>query len=153
MTEKEEVSKQKTKSLNAKFHGLKQDMGQIKEDQRCIRDEQRKIRERLEDVRRQCDEVRLESEAIAKQSAFNRIRLVVMFQIIKAREDGDFDKAALLCRFLNSISDRTNHLFGSGKKKKIAFSFGVVRFKANKQQVIVRLEQHHTIEISNAENF
>ncbi|MBA0783427.1 hypothetical protein Gotri_001142, partial [Gossypium trilobum] len=82
-------------------------MGQIKEDQRCIRDEQRKIRGRLEDVRRQCDEVRLESEAIVKQSAFNRIRLVVMFQIIKAREDGDFDKVALLCRSLNSMSDRT----------------------------------------------
>ncbi|TYG37623.1 hypothetical protein ES288_D13G156200v1 [Gossypium darwinii] len=108
MTKKEEVSKRKTKSLNAKFRGLKQNMGQIKEDQRCIRDEQRKIRGRLEDVRRQCDEVRLENSAC------------VMFQIIKAREDGDFDKAALLCRFLNSMSDRTNHLFGSGKKKKVS---------------------------------
>nr|KJB81409.1 hypothetical protein B456_013G144000 [Gossypium raimondii] len=108
MSKKKETWKPKTKSFKATVHRIKLDMGKIKEDQRCIRDEQRDIRERFEDVNRQCDALRLETEAIVKQSALNRIRLVIMLNILEARQVGDFDKVALLTCFLNSVSNRRN---------------------------------------------
>lgn len=103
---KKETCKPKPKGFKARVNRIKQDMGKIREDQRCVRDRQRNIRERFEDVNRQCDELRLETEVIVKQSAFNRIRLVLMLNILEARQVGDFDKAALLTRFLSSVSDR-----------------------------------------------
>ncbi|KAK8542535.1 hypothetical protein V6N13_136892 [Hibiscus sabdariffa] len=103
--EKEKALKPKTKSLKRRVHGIKAEMGRIREDQRRIREEQRSIGERFGDVKRQCDELRLETETILKQSALNRIRLGIMFSILRARQDGDFDQAAAFTAFLSSISD------------------------------------------------
>ncbi|KAK8545832.1 hypothetical protein V6N13_067094 [Hibiscus sabdariffa] len=103
--EEKKASKPRMKSLKTRVQRIKADMGKIREDQRCIREEQRDIGERFGDVKRQCHELRLETEMIVKQSAFNRIRLGLMFNILRARQDGDFDKATAFTGFLSSISD------------------------------------------------
>ncbi|KAL4324804.1 hypothetical protein GQ457_11G011810 [Hibiscus cannabinus] len=103
--EEKKALKPKTKSLKRRVHRIKADMGRIREDQRRIREEQRSIGERFGDVKRQCHELRLETETILQQSALNRIRLRTMFSILRARQDGDFDKAAAFAAFLTSISD------------------------------------------------
>lgn len=79
-------------------------MGKIREDQQCIREEQRNIGERFGDVKRQCDQLREETQVIMKQTACNRIRLILMLNILGAREEGDFDKAATLTRFLKLVA-------------------------------------------------
>ncbi|GMJ11635.1 hypothetical protein HRI_004832700 [Hibiscus trionum] len=97
--------KPKMKSLKTRVQRIKADMGKIREDQRCIREEQMVIGERFGDVIRQCHELRLETQVMLKQSAFNRIRIRIMLSILRARQDGDFDKAAALTGFLASVSD------------------------------------------------
>ncbi|KAE8679210.1 Detected protein of unknown function [Hibiscus syriacus] len=104
--EEKKSSKPKMKSLKTRVQRIKADMGKIREDQKCIREEQRDIGEKFGDVRRQCHDLRLETQMIVKQSTFNRIRLSIMFNILRARQDGDFDKAAAFSGYLTSISDR-----------------------------------------------
>ncbi|KAE8679209.1 Retrovirus-related Pol polyprotein from transposon TNT 1-94 [Hibiscus syriacus] len=101
--EENKSSKPKTKSLKTRAQRIKADMGKIREDQRCIREEQRGIGEKFGDVRRQCHDLRLETQMIVKQSTFNRIRRSIMFSILRARQDGDFDKAAAFSGFLISL--------------------------------------------------
>ncbi|KAK6231085.1 hypothetical protein QUC31_002603 [Theobroma cacao] len=92
------------KSLKVRAQRIKSEMDKIREDQRCIREEQRNLGERFGDVKRQCDQLREETQVIMKQTACNRIRLILMFNILRAREEGDFDKAATFTRFLKSVA-------------------------------------------------
>ncbi|XVE99620.1 hypothetical protein REPUB_Repub03eG0215600 [Reevesia pubescens] len=99
--------KPKLKSLKVKVQRIKADMGKIREDQKCIRVEQRTIGERFGELKRQCDQLKEETDLVMMQSASNQIRLDLMFDILRARKDGDFDKAAILAHFLKLVSDRT----------------------------------------------
>ncbi|XWS16733.1 hypothetical protein CRYUN_Cryun33cG0004000 [Craigia yunnanensis] len=94
------------KSLKVRFQRIKANMGNIRENQRCIREEQRNIEEKFGEVKHQCDQLREETQLIMKQSTCNRIRLILMFNILRARQDEDFDKAATLTRILKFVSDR-----------------------------------------------
>ncbi|KAK8479275.1 hypothetical protein V6N11_064502 [Hibiscus sabdariffa] len=93
------------KSLKTRVQRMKVEMGKIREDQRCIREEQLIIGERFGVVARQCHELRLETQVMVEQSTFNRVRLGIMVNILRARQDGEFDKAAVLTAALASVSD------------------------------------------------
>lgn len=93
---KEEASKPKLRSLKARIQRIKKDMGKIRKGQTSIREDQMKIGERLRDIKRKCDELRLETQVIVKQSALNRIEVSIMFNMLRARQDGHFYKAAAL---------------------------------------------------------
>ena len=97
--------KPKMKSLKTRMQRLKEEMEEISQDQKCIREEQRNIGNRFGDVKIQCDQLREETELIMKQSACTQIRLSFMFDILRARKDGDIDKADTLVHFLNIVSN------------------------------------------------
>ncbi|KAK6231087.1 hypothetical protein QUC31_002605 [Theobroma cacao] len=100
--------KPKMKSLKVRVQRIKSEIGKIRDDQRCIREEQRNIGERFGDVKRQCDQLREETQVTTKQTACYRIRLILMLNILGAREERDFDQAASLTHFLKLVSDRSS---------------------------------------------
>ncbi|XVE53436.1 hypothetical protein DITRI_Ditri03aG0003000 [Diplodiscus trichospermus] len=103
---RQKALKPKMKSFKVRVQRIKADMGKIREEQRCIREEQKDIKEKFGQVKRQCDQLRDETQLIMQQSTSNRVRLILMFNILRARQDGDLDKAATLTRFLKLVSDR-----------------------------------------------
>ncbi|XVF77960.1 hypothetical protein PTKIN_Ptkin14bG0090700 [Pterospermum kingtungense] len=96
--------KPKKKSLKVKAQRIKAEMAKIREDQKRIREEQRNIKEKFEAINCECDQLREETERMMKQSACTQIRLSLMFDILRAREDGDFVKADSMVHVLNVFS-------------------------------------------------
>ncbi|OMO81553.1 hypothetical protein COLO4_23518 [Corchorus olitorius] len=82
---------------------VKAEMGKVREDQECIREEQIKIRGQCDEIVRQCDQLKEETEMIMKQSGHTHIKLVLMFNILKAREAGNSARAASLTHFLQFV--------------------------------------------------
>ncbi|XVF72110.1 hypothetical protein PTKIN_Ptkin12aG0094300 [Pterospermum kingtungense] len=82
---------------------VKTEMGKIMDDQNFIRAEQRKIRLRFGKIEKQCHLLKKETEIIMKQTARARIKVVLMFKILKARKGGDFIEAAKLTYFLREL--------------------------------------------------
>ncbi|XVF21484.1 hypothetical protein REPUB_Repub12eG0094300 [Reevesia pubescens] len=82
---------------------VKEEMGKIRKDQECIREEQSKVLGNFLEVERQCDQLKEETEMIIKQTARTRIKVVLMFKILKARECGDSIEAATLTHFLREF--------------------------------------------------
>ncbi|OMO81551.1 hypothetical protein COLO4_23516 [Corchorus olitorius] len=82
---------------------VKAEMGKVREDQECIREEESKIRGQFDEIERQCDKLKEETEMIVKQSVRTHIKLVLMFNILKAREAGNSVRAATLSHFLREL--------------------------------------------------
>ncbi|XVF77974.1 hypothetical protein PTKIN_Ptkin14bG0090900 [Pterospermum kingtungense] len=78
-------------------------MAKIAMDQQRIREGHRKVGQRLASVKQKCDQLRKETSLIFKQAYITKIKLVLMFQILKARQVGDFSKAANLTRTLRFL--------------------------------------------------
>ncbi|XP_017977408.1 PREDICTED: uncharacterized protein LOC18599299 isoform X4 [Theobroma cacao] len=89
----------KTVKLNATITRLKREMQEIREDQNRIREGRRPVKEKFDDVLSECDE----TELITRQSICTRLRLTLMFQILKARQNNDFAKAAQLTTSLREL--------------------------------------------------
>ncbi|KAK8643664.1 hypothetical protein V6N13_012947 [Hibiscus sabdariffa] len=88
--------KRRLKKLNGRIRKLKSDMVDISEQQKDIKEGQRQVREKFEAVESQYDQLRKETNQIMQQSMNTQIRLALMFQILKARENQEHDKAAQL---------------------------------------------------------
>ena len=97
------VKRERVQKQKLKIQSLKQNMAKIGMDQRRLREEQSHVRQRFTSLKMGCDRLREEINLIFKQATITKIRLAVMFQILKAREDGDFSKAAKLTLFLRSV--------------------------------------------------
>ncbi|KAL4385405.1 hypothetical protein GQ457_15G014790 [Hibiscus cannabinus] len=67
--------------------------GESKQNGECLREEQRRIRAKF-------GRLKEETEMVIKQSAGTQIKLALMFNILKAREGGDFIEASKLTKFL-----------------------------------------------------
>ena len=83
---------------------LRTEMEEISEEQQKIKEGQRQVREKFEAIEWECDQLRKETNQIMQQSASTQIRLAFMFQILKARENQDFEKAAQLTNALRYFS-------------------------------------------------
>ncbi|XWS16731.1 hypothetical protein CRYUN_Cryun33cG0003600 [Craigia yunnanensis] len=86
-----------------KFEQLKGEMEEISKEQKEIREEQRQVREKLEAIETECEKLKVETNIIIQQSASTHIRLTLMFHILKARQQGDFAKAAQFTQLLRGI--------------------------------------------------
>ena len=69
-----------------------------------FRERQRQVKEKFETIESECKNLRQETMMIMQQSACTRLRLALMFQILKARESNDFAKAAELTHALRLVS-------------------------------------------------
>ncbi|PPS15875.1 hypothetical protein GOBAR_AA04710 [Gossypium barbadense] len=90
-------------------------MKEITAEQREIKEGQRQVREKFEAIELQCEELRKETMLITQQSAKTQIRLALMFQILKARQNQELDKAAIITHALEVVAREEQEL-GASKK-------------------------------------
>ncbi|XP_039055322.1 uncharacterized protein LOC120197991 isoform X2 [Hibiscus syriacus] len=108
--------RQKLKRLNSGMKWIKSDIEEISEEQKEIKEKQTQLREKFEAIDLECQQLQKETKLIIQQSARTQIRLALMFQILKARENLEFDKAALLTNALREvIAGEGQEMNGSGK--------------------------------------
>ena len=97
------MKQERGQKLNPKIQSLKQNMVKIRMDQQRIREEQRNVRQRFGNIKQECDHLRKEINIIFKQATITTIKLALMFQILRAREVGNFFKTANLTHFLRFV--------------------------------------------------
>ncbi|XP_039014951.1 uncharacterized protein LOC120145128 [Hibiscus syriacus] len=89
-----------SRSIKSRIKRLRVEMKEIDEEQRKIKEGQRQVKEKSEAIEIECEELRKEALLMTQQSASTQMRLALMFQILKARENLEFDKAAIVTRAL-----------------------------------------------------
>ncbi|EOX96889.1 Uncharacterized protein TCM_006031 isoform 1 [Theobroma cacao] len=94
------------KGMQERFERLKIEMEEISEEQRGIREGQRQVREKFEAIESECEQLKKETKFIIQQSARTQIKVVLMFKILKARDESDFSTAANLTQLLGQIVAR-----------------------------------------------
>ncbi|XP_022717860.1 uncharacterized protein LOC111276392 [Durio zibethinus] len=109
------MKKKRMKKLNRRMRRLRCDMEEISEEQKKIKEGQRQVREKFEAIELECEHLRKETNLIIQQSMSTQIRLALMFQILKARENQEFDKAAQLTCALREVIARENQQRNASK--------------------------------------
>ncbi|XWS27575.1 hypothetical protein CRYUN_Cryun26dG0128100 [Craigia yunnanensis] len=83
-------------------------MEETSKERKKIKEGQKQVREKIEAIELECEQLRKETNLIMQQSRNTQIRLAFMFQILKAREDQEFDKAAQLTAALREMISKEN---------------------------------------------
>ncbi|XP_039030144.1 uncharacterized protein LOC120164506 isoform X2 [Hibiscus syriacus] len=96
----------KSKTLRRRMKRLRSDMEEISEEQGKIKEGQRQVRVKFEAVEMECEQLRRETNMVMQQSMSTQLRLAFMFQILKARENQDFNQAAQLTAALRELIAR-----------------------------------------------
>ncbi|EOY20397.1 Uncharacterized protein TCM_046287 [Theobroma cacao] len=102
------LGKSSEKYMRRRFKKLKEQMKEISKEQQSIREGQRQVAVKFKAIEEECEQLRKETHQIIRQSANTQIRLSLMFNILMAREQGDFSKAANLTQLLREIIARDN---------------------------------------------
>ncbi|KAK8705828.1 hypothetical protein V6N13_049417 [Hibiscus sabdariffa] len=108
--------RQRLKRQNSGMKRTRSDAEEISEEQEEIKEKQTQLSNRCEAIGMQCDQLRKETALIVQQSARTQIRLALMFQILKARENHDFDKAAMLTAALREAIAREEQEMNASEK-------------------------------------
>ncbi|GKV16071.1 hypothetical protein SLEP1_g26775 [Rubroshorea leprosula] len=96
------------KQINGRMKQLKAEMEEISKEQESIRHGQKEVREKFEAIETECQQLRRDTQIMAQQSASTKLRLVIMFQILRARENNDFATATDLTRILREMIARNS---------------------------------------------
>ncbi|XWS27593.1 hypothetical protein CRYUN_Cryun26dG0129800 [Craigia yunnanensis] len=94
--------------MRKRFKRLKVEMKKISKEQQSIKEGQKQVRETFKAIEEGCEQLQQETNQIIRQSANTQIRLGLMFNIQKAREQGEFARAAQFTRLLREIVARDN---------------------------------------------
>ncbi|XP_039030143.1 uncharacterized protein LOC120164506 isoform X1 [Hibiscus syriacus] len=100
------ITRGKSKTLRRRMKRLRSDMEEISEEQGKIKEGQRQVRVKFEAVEMECEQLRRETNMVMQQSMSTQLRLAFMFQILKARENQDFNQAAQLTAALRELIAR-----------------------------------------------
>ncbi|KAB2092010.1 hypothetical protein ES319_A03G234300v1 [Gossypium barbadense] len=92
-----------TNELRGRVERLKTEMEKRSEEQKDIRERQRQVKDKFTAIEAECEELKRETRFIVQQTARTQIKLGLMFRILKARETGHLDEAALLTQMLREI--------------------------------------------------
>ncbi|KAK5844994.1 Vascular endothelial growth factor receptor kdr-like protein [Gossypium arboreum] len=103
MGRKRKIAKRSRKRRLAR---LKAEMEGIKKEQKSINEGQRQVRKRMEAIGEECQQLSIETNKVIRQTAVTQIRLAIMFNILKARQDGDIAKASHLTHLLRETMGR-----------------------------------------------
>ncbi|TYI16735.1 hypothetical protein ES332_A08G274200v1 [Gossypium tomentosum] len=98
--------KQGRKSMRKRLNKLKTEMKVVSKEQKSIKEGQRQAGAKLQAINYECEQLRRETNRIIQQTATTQIRLALMFNILKAREECDFAKAHQLTALLREIVAR-----------------------------------------------
>ncbi|XP_039061051.1 uncharacterized protein LOC120205206 [Hibiscus syriacus] len=97
---REPKRKNSARYLRKRFKRLKVDMKEMSKEQESVKEVQRQVEANLGAIQEECDKLRDETAQIIRQSAHTQTRLALVFNILKAREQGDLAQAAQLTRSL-----------------------------------------------------
>ncbi|XVE74308.1 hypothetical protein DITRI_Ditri12bG0006400 [Diplodiscus trichospermus] len=101
--------KRKTKNdLQTKSKRLKEEMKETSMEQKNIKDGQLQVREKLRAIEMEYKLLQEETMLVIQRSALTQLRLALMLNIVKARDEGDFSKAAQITQLLREIIARDN---------------------------------------------
>ncbi|XVE95838.1 hypothetical protein REPUB_Repub02eG0168100 [Reevesia pubescens] len=89
-----------------RMESLKEEMKEISKEHESIRNGQREVKEKFEMIELECEQLRRETDFITQQSLKTQLRLCLMFQILKARENNDYTKAAALTQILRELIEK-----------------------------------------------
>ncbi|XVE53430.1 hypothetical protein DITRI_Ditri03aG0002500 [Diplodiscus trichospermus] len=92
--------------MRKRLKRLKVEMEEISKQQQSVKEGKRQVHAKFKAIEDECKQLRQETKQIIQQSENNQIRLSLMFNILKAREQGDFAKAAQLTGLLREIVAR-----------------------------------------------
>ncbi|KAL4273314.1 hypothetical protein GQ457_13G000700 [Hibiscus cannabinus] len=100
--------KRRLRSTRIRIKSLRVEMKEISKEQRQIKEGQRQVKQKSQAIELECEQLRKEALLITQQSASTQLRLAFMFQILKARENHELDKAAMLTHALRELIERDN---------------------------------------------
>ncbi|XP_039072061.1 uncharacterized protein LOC120219312 [Hibiscus syriacus] len=100
--------KNSARYMRKKFKWLKVDKKEIIKEQQSVKQVQRQVAANLRATQEECDKLRNETDQIIRQTAHTRARLALMFNILKAREQGDLAQAAQLTQSLRETLSGDN---------------------------------------------
>ncbi|KAB2044587.1 hypothetical protein ES319_D01G102000v1 [Gossypium barbadense] len=115
-SQRQNQQKRRLRTVNSRMKRLRVEMKEITAEQREIKEGQRQVREKFEAIELQCEELRKETMLMTQQSAKTQIRLALMFQILKARQNQELDKAAILTHALREVVAREEQELDASKK-------------------------------------
>ncbi|GKV24608.1 hypothetical protein SLEP1_g34195 [Rubroshorea leprosula] len=95
--------KRAKKKIEKNMKRLKKEMEEISEEQKSIWEGQRQVRQKFEAMEEECKQLREETKLITMQSRSTQLRLFLMFQILKDRENNDLVRATELTRCLREM--------------------------------------------------
>ena len=78
-------------------------MEEISKEQKSIKEGQSQVREKINAIETECELLQEETKLMIQRSALTQLRLVLMLNILKAREEGDFAKAAQFTQLLQLV--------------------------------------------------
>ncbi|XVF77982.1 hypothetical protein PTKIN_Ptkin14bG0092200 [Pterospermum kingtungense] len=92
--------------MRVRFRRLKMEMEEISKEQESIKEGQRQVQEKFEAIEEEYEQLWKQTNEIIQQTTNAQIRLALMFNIVRAREEGDFAKATHLTQLLREIIAR-----------------------------------------------
>ncbi|KHF98246.1 Mitochondrial division 1 [Gossypium arboreum] len=97
------MPKKGRKSMETRMKAIKREMREISKEQESIKEGDSQVGAKLQAINDECQQLRRETDQIIQKAANSEIRLALMFQILKAREEGDFAKAHQLTALLREV--------------------------------------------------
>ncbi|KAK8545830.1 hypothetical protein V6N13_067092 [Hibiscus sabdariffa] len=100
--------KSRKHDLKVKVRRLKGEVEEMRKEQSNIREGQSQVREKLKAIETEWEALHEESKVMIQKSGRTQIRLALMFNILRAREEGDLVKAAQFTHLLREIIAKDN---------------------------------------------
>ncbi|XP_039021713.1 uncharacterized protein LOC120153919 [Hibiscus syriacus] len=94
------------RSMRRRLLGLRKQKEELSKERETIEEVRRRVREKMEAVEEECEQITEETNEIIRQTAMTQIRLALMFNILRARQDGDVAEASHLTQLLRKITVR-----------------------------------------------
>ncbi|MBA0854445.1 hypothetical protein Goshw_030479 [Gossypium schwendimanii] len=86
--------------MEKRMKAMMREMKVVSKEQKSIKEGQRQVGAKLQAINFECGQLRRETNRIIQQTTTTQIRLALMFNILKARKEGDFAKVHQLTALL-----------------------------------------------------
>ncbi|XP_039055573.1 uncharacterized protein LOC120198304 [Hibiscus syriacus] len=94
------------RSMRRRLIRLRKQKEELSKEKESIEEVQRQVREKMEAVEEECEQITEETKEIIRQTAMTQMKLGLMFNILRARQDGDVAEASHLTQLLRKITVR-----------------------------------------------
>ncbi|XP_038691062.1 uncharacterized protein LOC119989533 [Tripterygium wilfordii] len=125
LTRRSRINRKLEVKIRAGIKRLRQEMAEISEEQKCIREGKREVREKFGKIKADREQFRKETISTQMQNAAIQVCIGLMFGIVKARAQNNYDLAAQLTQSLRDLMANQNDQ--NALKNSAAKKLGVTR--------------------------